>query len=238
MITKSGRRQGAVCSRWLRCAWLCLLQFTARREGKRPTRPVCKRIQTGWAMQHACQHSPRAVTGQSEVSLVSGETLRDRVRAAYLLQAGRDLRVIQMGVVATLAADELKLACVSAIHPPICNQGRLASQHRSAAVTRLTGLRGGAEPGIAGMQPRITGVMWAARCVDRIRTAGWRRAVRGAEPCALHRPPRPVVEIPAGVWGGAFASCGWSVGQSCRAWTGRPSGGGRCRSANAGSCPG
>jgi hypothetical protein len=26
-------------------------------------------------MQHACQHSLRAVTGQSEVSLVSGETL-------------------------------------------------------------------------------------------------------------------------------------------------------------------
>jgi hypothetical protein len=64
-------------------------------------------------MHYACQHSLRAVTGQSEVSLVSGETLRDRVWATYLLQAGRDLRVVQMGVVATLAADELKLACVS-----------------------------------------------------------------------------------------------------------------------------
>jgi hypothetical protein len=66
-------------------------------------------------MQHACQHSLRAVTGQSEVSRVSGETLRDRIRATYLLQAGRDLRVIQMGVVATLAADELKFACVSVL---------------------------------------------------------------------------------------------------------------------------
>ena len=112
MVTKSGRRQGAVCSRWLRLPGCAC--FSSRPEGKASVRRIrcANASRPGWAMQHACQHSLRAVTGQSEVSLVSGETLRDRVRATYLLQAGRDLRVIQMGVVATLAADELKLACV------------------------------------------------------------------------------------------------------------------------------
>jgi hypothetical protein len=40
--------------------------------------------------------------------------------------------------------------------------------------------------------------------------------------------------------GGSVPGCsdGWPGGRSCRAWTWRPSGGGRCRGASAGSCPG
>ena len=34
------------------------------------------------------------------------------------------------------------------------------------------------------------------------------------------------------------SSGGWPVGRSCRAWTGPPSGAGRCRGARARSCPG
>lgn len=48
-------------------------------------------------------------------------------------------------------------------------------------MTRLTSLRGGTEPRITRVQPRITGVMRAARCGDGIRTVRWRRAVGGAE---------------------------------------------------------
>jgi hypothetical protein len=40
--------------------------------------------------------------------------------------------------------------------------------------------------------------MRAARCGDGIRTVRWRRAVGGAEPCAIHGSPRPVVGIPPG----------------------------------------
>jgi hypothetical protein len=53
----------------------------------------------GWANVTGCRHLPWAVTdGQSEVPLVGGQALGDRVRAAYLLQAGGDLGVVQVGV--------------------------------------------------------------------------------------------------------------------------------------------
>ena len=70
--------------------------------------------------------------------LVGGQTLGDRVRAAYLLQARRDPRVVQAGVVATLAADELKRA---AFHLAVHHPDRLAAQDRGAAMTRLASLR-------------------------------------------------------------------------------------------------
>ena len=57
-----------------------------------------------------------ALTSGSHRSVRGGaRKRRDRprsLRATYLLQAGRDLRVIQMGVVAALAADELNSLCV------------------------------------------------------------------------------------------------------------------------------
>ena len=102
--------------------------------------------------------------------LVGGKTLGDRVRATYLLQARRDLGVVQVGVVATLAADQLKRARVPAFHPAVHHQDRLAAQHRSAAMTRLASLRGGTETWTTGPQPWITGVVPAVRFGDRIRT--------------------------------------------------------------------
>jgi hypothetical protein len=79
------------------------------------------------------------------VLFVGGKTLGDRVRAAYLLQARRDLGVIQIGVVATLTTDELKRARSRAFHPAVHHQDRLAPQHRSAAMTGLTSLRRGTD---------------------------------------------------------------------------------------------
>jgi hypothetical protein len=97
-------------------------------------------------MQTLYRHSPRAVTSaQSEVLLVGGKALGDRVRAAYLLQSRRDLGVIQIGIVATLTADELKRARARTFHPAVHHQDRLAPQHRSAAMTGLTNLRRGTE---------------------------------------------------------------------------------------------
>ena len=60
------------------------------------THPVCSASTPAGAAQPAGSTHPRAVTGQSEVPLVGGKALGDRVRAAYLLQARQDLGVVQM----------------------------------------------------------------------------------------------------------------------------------------------
>jgi hypothetical protein len=101
------------------------------------------------------------------VLLVGSQALGDRVRAAYLLQARRDLGVVLVGVVAAFTADELKRA---AFHPAVHYQDRLAAQHRSAAMTGLASLRGGTETWTTGPEPRVTGVMRADRCGGGIRT--------------------------------------------------------------------
>jgi hypothetical protein len=77
------------------------------------------------------------------------------------------LGVAQIGVVATLTADELKRA---AFHPAVHDQDRLAAQYRSAAMTRLAGLRGGTETWTARPQRRVTGATRTARFGGGIRT--------------------------------------------------------------------
>jgi hypothetical protein len=69
-------------------------------------------------------------------------------------------------VVATLAADELKRA---AFHPAAHHLNRLAAEYCGAAMTRLASLWRGMETWATGPQPRITGVVRAVRCDDRIR---------------------------------------------------------------------
>ena len=142
------------------------------------------------------RHLPWAVTdGQSEVLLVGGQALADRVRAAYLLQAGRDLGVAQVRVVATLAADELEPA---AFHPAVHHLDRLAAQYRGAAVTRLASLRRGMETWATGPQPRITRVVRAVRCGDGVHALRQRCAVGGTGRCGRHRTPRSVVRYRRG----------------------------------------
>jgi hypothetical protein len=65
-------------------------------------------------------------------------------------------------------------------------------------MTSSASLRGGTETWTSGSQPRITGVMRAARCGGGIRTVRWRRVVGGTERFARHGPPEPVGRIPPG----------------------------------------
>ena len=65
-----------------------------------------------------------------------------RVRPADPLKPERDLGVIQVRVIAALAADELKRVGIAAFHPALHDAGRLAPQARRAAVAGLTSKRG------------------------------------------------------------------------------------------------
>jgi hypothetical protein len=79
--------------------------------------------------------------GQPEVLLIRGKARPHRVRPADPLKPGRDLGVIQVGVIAALAADELKRAGVAAFHPALHDAGRPAPQGGRAAVAGLTSRR-------------------------------------------------------------------------------------------------
>jgi hypothetical protein len=91
----------------------------------------------------ACLRLPQTgAGGQSEVLLIRGKARGYRVRPAYLLQARRDLGVVQIRIVAALTADELKRADVPAFCPAVHDQDRLAPQDGRAPMTRLTRRRG------------------------------------------------------------------------------------------------
>jgi hypothetical protein len=64
-----------------------------------------------------------------------------RVRPADLLKPGRDLGVIEVGVIAALEADELKRVGVAAFHPALHDAGRPAPQARRPAMAELTSRR-------------------------------------------------------------------------------------------------
>ena len=71
-----------------------------------------------------------------------GKARPHRVRPADPLKPGRDLGVIQVRVIAALAADELKRPGVAGFYPALHDAGRLAPQGRGAAVAGLTSKRG------------------------------------------------------------------------------------------------
>ena len=74
--------------------------------------------------------------------LIRGNARPHRVRPTDPLRPGRDLGVIQVRVIAALAADELKRVGIAAFHPVLQDAGRLVSQARCAAVAGLTSRRG------------------------------------------------------------------------------------------------
>lgn len=80
------------------------------------------------------------------------------VRPADLLQPRGDLGIIQVGMIAALAADELERAGVAALHPAVRYAVRLAPEVGGLAVAGLAGKRG------ASCQPRCPG---AARVTGR-----------------------------------------------------------------------
>jgi len=75
--------------------------------------------------------------------LIRGKARPHRVWPADPLKPGRDLGVIQVRVIAALAADELKRVGVAAFYPALHDAGRPAPQGRRAAVARLTSRREG-----------------------------------------------------------------------------------------------
>lgn len=85
-----------------------------------------------------------------------------RVRPADPLQPGRDLEVIQVWIVAAVAADELKRGGKAAIHSGLHDAFRLAPQARPTAVARLTSRGETRETLVVTAQPRVTGMARSA----------------------------------------------------------------------------
>jgi hypothetical protein len=92
------------------------------------------------------------------------------VRPADPLKSARDLGVIQVMVIAALAADELKRVGVAAFSPALHDAGRLAPQVRRAAVARLASSRECREILVVTTRPRVTGMVRSARYGNGTRT--------------------------------------------------------------------
>jgi hypothetical protein len=96
------------------------------------------------------------------VLLQRGQGRQHRVRPADPLQPGRDLGVIQVWVIAAVAADELQRGGKAAIHPAVHDARRPAPQARLAAVAGLTSRREVGETLVITAQPRVTGMLRSA----------------------------------------------------------------------------
>jgi hypothetical protein len=100
--------------------------------------------------------------GQPEVLFIGGKASPHRVRPADPLKPGRDLGVIQVRVIAALAADELKRVGVAALCPALHDAGRLAPQARRAAVAGLTSRRECREILVVTARRWVTGIAGSA----------------------------------------------------------------------------
>jgi hypothetical protein len=96
------------------------------------------------------------------VLLVGGKALPHRVRPADPLKPGRDLAVIQVRVIAALAADELKRVGEAALCPALHDADRPAPQARRAAVAGLTSRRKCREILVVTARRRVTGIVRSA----------------------------------------------------------------------------
>ena len=98
--------------------------------------------------------------------VIRGKARRHRVRPADPLQPRRDLGVVQAGIVAAVTADELERAAITACHPALHEQFRLAPQNRRTAVAGPASKR--KCHGILGVkaQPRVTWIVRTALCRD------------------------------------------------------------------------
>ena len=101
---------------------------------------------------------PALSGGQPEVLLIGGKACPHRVRPADPLKPGRDLAVIQVRVIAALAADELKRVGVAALSPALHDAGRPTPQARRAAVAGLTRRRERREILVITARRRVTGI--------------------------------------------------------------------------------
>jgi hypothetical protein len=67
---------------------------------------------------------------------IDGQALLERVRAAKALEPGRDLGIVQVGIVAAAGADDLEYVGVAAFDPAVRKAERLTPQSRRLAVAR------------------------------------------------------------------------------------------------------
>jgi hypothetical protein len=94
--------------------------------------------------------------GQPEVLHIGLNARVQRVRPADALQPRRDLRVIQIRMIAAVTADDLELAGTAAFYPALPHADRLAPQARGQAVAGLARRR--YYPGFPALSPaRIAG---------------------------------------------------------------------------------
>ena len=88
--------------------------------------------------------------------VIRGEGRLQRSRPAKPLKPGRDLRVIQVRMIAAARADDLKHVGVAAFEPAIQDVDRLTPYVRRAAVAGLPGGRRHGGTAGRGAQPRVT----------------------------------------------------------------------------------
>ena len=73
------------------------------------------------------------------VLVICGDARRDPVGPTDLLELRRDIAVIQAGIVAAVAADELEDVGVAALRLAVNHAGRLAPQNHCPPMPGLTG---------------------------------------------------------------------------------------------------
>jgi hypothetical protein len=73
----------------------------------------------------------------SDVLEIDGQALLEGVRAAKVLEPGRDLGVVHVGIVAATGADDLECVGVAVFDPAVCEAERLTPQPCRPAVARL-----------------------------------------------------------------------------------------------------
>ena len=134
---------------------------------------------------------PALSGGQPEVILIGGEAGPHRVRPADPLKPGRDLGVIQVRVIAALAADEFKRPGVAAFHPALHGAGRLAPHARRPAVAGLASKRKCWTTLIVTARRRTTGIARAARRRNGTQTVRRPRADGDVRVSRAHQSPPP-----------------------------------------------
>lgn len=108
---------------------------------------------------------------QPDVLRICRKARLQRARPAKPLKPGRDLGVIQVGMVAAARADELELIGVAAFHPAVHDGDRLAPQARCPSMAGLASNRKCRGTPDVNAQPRITGTELATRNQGDFRTA-------------------------------------------------------------------
>jgi hypothetical protein len=154
--------------------------------------------QAGLALRVRC---PSVASSRPEVVRIRGKTLPPAGTARGSAAATGDLGVIQVGMIAALAADQLEHVGVAAFHPAAHDAGRLAPQVGGPAVAGLASKREGHVSLGVKAQPRVTSHGAVRAMQGGTRTARqlghWSCVVSGV---LRRRPDRPFhLLVPPGV---------------------------------------